>query len=245
MTNKKKWFESWFDTPYYHLLYKHRDDKEAHKFIKNLMQFLKIDKDQNILDLACGKGRHSIFLNKLGYRVTGVDLSSQNILQAQKHSNSRLNFGIHDMRNPMDSKFDLILNMFTSFGYFDSDDDDKMVLSAVKNSLNKDGIAVIDFMNTPNIINALVPKNHLCIEGVDFQIERFFDGSHIRKNIRVKDCESVFNYKEQVRAYSFNDFKKMLQGNGFKLLNACGSYDLESFNEKTSERLILIFKIHP
>ena len=85
MTNKKKWFESWFDTPYYHLLYKHRDDKEAHKFIKNLMQFLKIDKDQNILDLACGKGRHSIFLNKLGYRVTGVDLSSQNILQAQKY----------------------------------------------------------------------------------------------------------------------------------------------------------------
>ena len=80
--------------------------------------------------------------------MTGVDLSSQNILQAQKHSNPRLNFGIHDMRNPMDSKFDLILNMFTSFGYFDSDDDDKMVLSAVKNSLNKDGIAVIDFMNT-------------------------------------------------------------------------------------------------
>ena len=185
MTNKKKWFESWFDTPYYHLLYKHRDDKEAHKFIKNLMQFLRIDIDQNILDLACGKGRHSIFLNKLGYRVTGVDLSSQNILQAQKYSNPRLNFGIHDMRNQMDSKFDLILNMFTSFGYFDSDDDDKMVLSAVKNSLNKDGIAVIDFMNTPYIINALVPKNHLCIEGVDVQIERFFDGSHICKSIRV------------------------------------------------------------
>ena len=73
MTIKKKWFQSWFDTSYYHTLYKHRDDKEAQMFMKNLVRHLEIDSDQHILDLACGKGRHSIFLNQLGFNVTGVD----------------------------------------------------------------------------------------------------------------------------------------------------------------------------
>lgn len=104
MTKQQKWYQSWFDTPYYHILYQQRNYDEAQRFIKNLVAYLKINENQNILDLACGKGRHSIFLNSLGYNVTGVDLSKQSILEASKSTNARLKFMIHDMRYPLENK---------------------------------------------------------------------------------------------------------------------------------------------
>ena len=67
MMKNKDWFVSWFDTEYYHTLYKHRDDTEAHDFVKNLVSFLKLTQNDTILDLACGKGRHAIYLNQLGF----------------------------------------------------------------------------------------------------------------------------------------------------------------------------------
>lgn len=192
MSIQKKWFQSWFDTSYYHILYKNRNDDEAQRFITNLVEYLNIAKDQKILDLACGKGRHSIFLNQLGYDVTGVDLSKQSIDTANTHSNDRLKFSVHDMRKPMKSKFDLVLNMFTSFGYFDTFEDDLMVIMAIKKSLKADGVGVIDFMNIDNVINTLVPQNSVDIDGVNFQIKRVFDGNFIRKSIQVKDGTDVF-----------------------------------------------------
>ncbi|HET6992715.1 MAG TPA: methyltransferase domain-containing protein, partial [Bacteroidia bacterium] len=73
------WFESWFDSPYYHLLYGNRDEKEAENFIEVLARFLKAPKGSRALDLACGKGRHSVALYKNGFEVTGIDLSERNI----------------------------------------------------------------------------------------------------------------------------------------------------------------------
>ena len=69
------WFEHWFDTKYYHLLYDNRDEKEAEFFMKNLILFLELKKGSRILDLHCGKGRHSVFLNSKGCNVVGADLS--------------------------------------------------------------------------------------------------------------------------------------------------------------------------
>ena len=242
MSIQKKWFRSWFDTSYYHILYKNRNDGEAQRFITNLVEYLNIAKDQKILDLACGKGRHSIFLNQLGYDVTGVDLSKQSIDTANTHSNDRLKFAIHDMRTPMKSKFNLVLNMFTSFGYFDTLEDDLMVIMAIKKSLKADGIGVIDFMNIHNVINTLVPQNSVDIDGVNFQIKRAFDGNFIRKSIQVKDGTETYNFEEKVRAYSHEDFKAMLSTNGLQLIDCFGSYDLQAFDPKNSSRLILVFK---
>ena len=94
-----KWFQSWFNTSYYHLLYRNRDYKEAEVFIKNIVKYLNLDKDDSILDLACGKGRHSIFLNSLGFNVTGLDLSKNSIKEAKTKESSSLHFYVHDMRN--------------------------------------------------------------------------------------------------------------------------------------------------
>lgn len=242
MTIKKKWFQSWFDTSYYHILYKHRNDKEAQKFINNLVQYLDIGSDQDILDLACGKGRHSVFLNQLGFKVTGVDLSRKNILQARVNSNARLNFKIHDMRTPMESQFDLILNLFTSFGYFENQEEDVKVLTSIRDGLNSQGVAVIDFMNIHNVLERLVLEEKIYLDGIDFDIHRFYDGNFIRKSIKVTDTKKDYDFEECVRAYSLEDFKTLLSANGLELLEYFGSYGLEAFDKKLSSRLILIFK---
>ena len=126
----KEWFESWFDTHYYHVLYKNRDHSEAEVFIKNLFNELAIQPGVNVLDLACGKGRHSIFVNSLGFDTTGVDLSTKSIAEAKINESETLRFFEHDMRNPLpNSEFGLVLNLFTSFGYFDCDDDNLAVFN--------------------------------------------------------------------------------------------------------------------
>ena len=117
MTENKDWFASWFDTSYYHILYKHRDYSEGQSFLKNLITFLKLEKNKVILDLACGKGRHSIYLNSLGFHVIGADLSKNSIEFAKQFETETLKFVEHDMRNPLKNKFDVILNLFTSFGF--------------------------------------------------------------------------------------------------------------------------------
>ncbi len=80
----KNWFAKWFDTKYYHILYKDRDYQEARMFIDNITSYLNLPEKAKVLDLACGKGRHSIYLNKLGFDVVGADLSENSINEAKK-----------------------------------------------------------------------------------------------------------------------------------------------------------------
>ena len=86
----KDWFKDWFNSPYYHLLYKNRDDNEARSFMDVLLQKLNMKEGSCILDLACGKGRHSKYLNEKGFDVTGVDLAKESICCALtvKHRHS-------------------------------------------------------------------------------------------------------------------------------------------------------------
>ena len=83
MSQNKEWFKTWFDTKYYHVLYQNRNDDEAELFMKNLLSFIELKKNSKILDMPCGKGRHAIFLNKLGYDVVGADLSENSIEYAK------------------------------------------------------------------------------------------------------------------------------------------------------------------
>jgi 2-polyprenyl-3-methyl-5-hydroxy-6-metoxy-1,4-benzoquinol methylase len=132
----KEWFEAWFDTSYYHSLYKNRDEIEAKKFIENLVHFLKLKNGQPVLDLACGKGRHSITLNELGLNVLGVDLSKNSIESAKNSENETLKFDIHDMRENLSSNsFDVVFNLFTSFGYFDNLTDNSKVIKYISKML--------------------------------------------------------------------------------------------------------------
>jgi len=98
----ENWYSSWFDTPYYHILYKERNYREAQIFMDNLTHYLNLPEKAKVLDLACGKGRHSIYLNQLGFNVLGADLSENSIAEASKNSNETLNFIFHENQEPID-----------------------------------------------------------------------------------------------------------------------------------------------
>ena len=139
------WYASWFNSPYYHVLYKDRDDHEAANFMRKLTLHLNLFSDAKILDLACGKGRHSRFLATLGYDITGVDLSVESIKYAQQYSKENLSFKVHDMCIPFkENTFDAVFNLFTSFGYFENEEDNLRTIKAIKQNLTSKGLAVID-----------------------------------------------------------------------------------------------------
>src|SRR5687768_8719546 len=92
------WFESWFDAPYYHIFYQHRNEREVEHFLDNLLGILKPNPASSMLDLGCGRGRHSVYLNEKGFQVTGVDLSEQSFKYCMQIENEMLSFFLHDMR---------------------------------------------------------------------------------------------------------------------------------------------------
>jgi len=237
----KHWYSSWFDTPFYHILYKDRDDKEAQSFMDALTYYLNISQNSTILDLACGKGRHSLYLNSIGYDVTGLDLSKQSISEAKQKENERLCFDVHDMSKPYFKQFDTVFNLFTSFGYFDCDEDNLNTIKAIKANLKPNGIGVIDFMNIDVVKNSLKQDDIKTVNGIDFYLKRSVKNGYIVKDIAFNFKGQDFNFYERVKAFSLNDFKTMFEQAELTLLDVFGDYQLNTFNKQNSERLIMIF----
>lgn len=237
-----KWFTSWFDTPFYHILYKDRDDSEAHAFMETLTNYLNIPERGTILDLACGKGRHAVYLNKIGYDVTGVDLSENSIAHAKQYENHRLRFEVHNMCKPYNQQFDAVFNLFTSFGYFDDDIDNLNTIKAIKADLNAFGFGVIDFMNSEFVIDNLVPEEVKTVDGITFNLKRFVEDGYIIKDITFTVDDTLYNFQERVRGFTLDDFKLLFKQADVHLLDVFGDYKLRKFNAKTSERLVMIFK---
>ncbi|WP_457616881.1 class I SAM-dependent methyltransferase [Lutibacter sp.] len=242
MATNTDWFVSWFDTSYYHILYKDRDDTEAQEFMKNLTSFLKLKKGAKLLDLACGRGRHSVYLNSLGYSVIGADLSKNSIQYAKQFENKSLTFIEHDMRNAFEQKFDAILNLFTSFGYFEDSRDDIKVLNNIKNGLNSEGCAVIDFMNVKKVKENLVPHELKVVDNIRFDIKRSFKNGFIVKEIRFFADGKDHFYVEKVKFLDLARIKSYLNEVGFSIKHIFGNYQLANFSEETSDRLILVLE---
>jgi SAM-dependent methyltransferase len=236
------WFSSWFDSPYYHILYKERNQEEAQLFMDNLVHYLNLPEEATLLDLACGKGRHAIHLNQLGFNVLGADLSANSILEANKSANATLQFKEHDMREPFEEKFDAIFNLFTSFGYFENPADNLKTLKAMKNSLTEYGFAVIDFMNVHQVLANLIPEEVKTVDGIDFHIKRYLKDGYIFKEIDFEDQGEKFHFTEKVSALTLSDFENLMEQADIFLLDTFGDYKLKKFHKMESERLIMIFK---
>lgn len=247
------WFKEWFNTPYYHILYKDRDFVEAENFIRNLTQDLQLSKDSKIIDLACGKGRHSVFLQQLGYEVLGVDLSEESIehnkqFETSANETPKLTFKVHDMRNELypnvsSEKVNAVFNLFTSFGYFDDDEDDRKVFSSVKNVLQNDGIFVLDFLNEKFVKNTLVDETTVTKDGIDFLIKKRIEQNHVIKDIFFEDKGEPFHYFEKVKLHTLEEIKNIAEGFGFEAVKIWGNYQLEDFERETSPRCIFQFRV--
>ncbi len=235
----EKWFESWFDTKYYHMLYGNRNDSDARIFLDNLCESRNYSKNDSILDLACGKGRHAIYLNKLGFNVTGVDLSKESIVEAKKKEKEGLSFFVHDMIAPIENKsFDIVLNLFTSFGYFDSKDENLEMLNSIKTYLNWGGELVIDFFNANKVIENLVESEQKQVADINFDIKRKVEGGYIVKEINFTDKGQEYQFIEKVSAFKLKDFEQMFNEVGFVIKKIAGDYEMNEFNSDNSDRLI-------
>lgn len=238
------WFKAWFNTPYYHTLYKNRSNDEAKAFIEKISSFLKIPNNARVMDLACGKGRHSVTLNNLSFNVLGLDLSDESIAYAKQFENDTLKFDVHDMRNIYQAnEFDVIFNLFTSFGYFDDENDNVSVFKAIKEQLKPNGLLVFDFLNAEKIVANLVPYEEKEIDGILFKITKSITANNfIKKEIDFYADGQDWHFEEFVKVLYKKDFDQLIEKTGFKLKQVFGNYKLDKFDDQTADRLILILE---
>ena len=241
------WFETWFDTPYYHILYKDRNYEEAENFISLLINYLHIEKNSKIIDLACGKGRHSVFLNKSGYKVLGLDLSKKSVLHNKALENDTLKFKIHDMRNEIfpeisAEKVEAVFNLFTSFGYFENEEDDRKVFQSISNAVKEDGYFVLDFLNKHWVEKNLV-SDYISKKGnIDFHIKKSIEHRNVIKDITFNEGGKNHHYFEKVKLHTLEEIGKYAEDVGFEKVKIFGDYSLNDFQEELSPRCISIFR---
>ncbi|MEO6671085.1 MAG: class I SAM-dependent methyltransferase [Ferruginibacter sp.] len=237
------WFKEWFNTTYYHQLYFKRDDKEAAAFIDKLIGHLKPATNSLMLDVACGKGRHSIQLGAKGFDVTGIDLSEDSILEALKNETEKLHFYQHDMRLPFwINYFDYAFNFFTSFGYFKTQREHDNAIRTIAQSLKQKGIFVMDYLNVHYAEDNIVHQSEKEIEGVTYIITKWYDETHFYKKIMVEDeaLEAPLVFTEKVAKFSLGDFTEMFAYQGMQIKEVFGDYGFNNYSIKRSPRLIMI-----
>jgi len=238
---KKDWFETWFDSPYYHILYKERDDREAEIFLDNLISKIHISPGSRILDVACGKGRHSLYLNKKGFDVTGYDLSEQSINHNLSMENDTLHFYLHDMRELFRTNyFDAVLNLFSSFGYFEKAHDNFRCLQSHHAALKKGGLFVLDYFNAQKV-REIGNQNYVKeVDNIKFQINKTVSGNKVVKEIRFTDKGENYEFDEHVTLISKQEFENYFKELGLEILSTFGNYNLDKFNAENSDRLIFL-----
>lgn len=237
------WYEKWFDSPYYHQLYFQRDEEEASLFIDGLIHHLAPPADSKMLDVGCGKGRHCIQLASKGFDVTGIDLSPQSIAAAKEHENAHLHFAVHDMRERFQvGHFDYVLNLFTSFGYFETDHEHEKAIKTMAYALKKDGILVIDYLNAQFSEDTLVHKSEITIADVTYYIVKWFDEKYFYKRIVVEDEHNKrpLEYTERVAKFTLGDFNDMLAYQKIQIQEVFGDYNFGRYDVRTSPRMIMI-----
>ncbi|TXF77628.1 class I SAM-dependent methyltransferase [Chryseobacterium sp.] len=246
------WFETWFDTPYYHILYKDRDFAEAENFISLLVKDLQLPKKSKIIDLGCGKGRHSVFLHQMGYEVLGLDLSRESISHNKQFETSGdseipLKFEVHDMRDEIypeisSEKVDAVFNLFTSFGYFEEKSDDAKVFNSVNHALKENGYFVLDFLNEKWVKNTLKSEFMNTKGGIDFHLKKRIEDQYVIKDIYFEDQGKDFHFFEKVKLHTIEEIGQYAEEFGFERVKIYGDYQLSEFDLETSPRCINVFR---
>jgi SAM-dependent methyltransferase len=238
-----QWFENWFDSPFYHKLYFDRDEQEASAFIHRLISHLQPPPGSFMLDIACGKGRHSKILATYGHYVTGIDLSANSIAFAKQYEDEHLEFYQHDMRQPFRiNYFNYAVNLFTSFGYFATQREHDDTLRTIAQSIKKGGCFVIDYLNSAYWTQHLVTGISKTIDGTQYDIEKWIANGLFHKKITVTDpgLATPMSFTEHVAAFTLAGFEKMFAKQGLAVEAVFGDYNLQPFHETESKRLILI-----
>lgn len=243
-----EWFRLWFSSSYYDLLYENRNDEEAAKCIAAFTKYLNMPEKSYVLDVACGKGRHSRAFAAKGFNVTGIDISASSIVEAKKFETDTLHFYVHDMRLPFwINYFDYVFNFFTSFGYFRTMREHNDAIRTIAQSIKLNGTVMIDYLNVHYAENNLVSNEEKKAGNVHFKINRWFDEERFYKKIEINDEEKNVHesFTEQVKKFMLDDFTDILSYAGLTIENVFGNYSLDAYHAQKSPRMIMLArKIH-
>lgn len=240
---EQAWYKNWFNSPFYHKLYFERDEKEAAGFIQQLVKHLHPPAGARMLDVACGKGRHSKTLAALGFSVTGIDISPDSIAAARQYEKENLDFFVHDMRLPFYANyFDYAFNFFTSFGYFNTRREHDDAIRTIARSLKKGGCFTIDYLNVHHAEEHLVHNEVKTIGETVYDIHRWDDDNHFFKKITVTDpaLKTPIFYTEKVAKFSPGDFTDMLSYQGLQVQELFGDYTFSPYDVRKTPRLIIV-----
>lgn len=241
--NSEEWFSTWFNSPYYHVLYEERDEQEAADFIKALQKKLRLAPGTLVLDAACGKGRHAKTLFEAGFQVEAYDLSTSNIQEAKQYETNGLTFFQQDMRQPLPHQnyYEIAFNFFTSFGYFETPEENQLAFYRFHQGLKKGGLFVLDFFNPTYVLSNLVPQETVVKGGIDFHIKRFAAEGYLYKTIEFTDKGQDYHFEEKVEIITKSAFISYASKAGFQTIDLVGDYQLNPFDEKSSPRMIFFW----
>ncbi len=240
------WFEEWFDSPLYEKLYANRDEAEATQLVDLLVETLDLNECSRILDLGCGRGRHSISLAQKGYTVKGIDLSKPAIKTAREKAEElgleNISFEVNDMRKPLPETFDAIVNLFTTFGYFRSDEENAGVFDSVVQMIEAGGMFVLDYLNASKVRRSYRPKDSGEFHDIHYEIERYIENDTIHKDIEFSGdrVNGKRFYSERVKLYDLEWFREEMDKRGLVIDRVYGDYEGGDFDPESSSRLLLV-----
>jgi SAM-dependent methyltransferase len=241
-----EWFEDWFNTEEYLNVYRHRNEEDAKNLFDLIINNVLLEKGSKVLDLACGAGRHSILFAKNNFDVTAVDIS-ENLLNVGRKTAEELKLNINfinsDLRKlNLNEKFHLIINLFTSFGYFETDNENGEVIKMASQHLVDNGYFVLDFFNIIYLQNNLIPISYDKIEDGIIKQERVIEGDRLVKTIFITRKGIEKKYYESVRIFTKEELISFFKDCGLKIQFIYGDYLGNNFAKETSPRIIIIAK---
>lgn len=230
------WYDEWFDEEYVRV-YGHRDLAEARRDVAFAEKVLELRRSELILDLCCGNGRHLLALCEKGYkRLVGVDLSLP-LLRLARDSITRraclTQVLLADMRRlPCRERFDAVLNLFTSFGYFDTDEENRQVLRSMAAALRPGGRFVLDYLNAHRVVQTLQGRSERMVEGRRVIETRAVDPERrrVNKQIAIHTPQGVKHYEESVRLYKQEEMSNLFRDSGLEVTVTYGDFDGRLFN---------------
>ncbi|SEU18263.1 class I SAM-dependent methyltransferase [Paenibacillus sp. NFR01] len=240
-----EWYEQSFGEDYL-IVYRHRDFGGARREVERMIGWLNLPAGAKVLDLCCGMGRHSLALAEAGFEVTGVDLSETLLREARAQEGAEAVTWLRsDMRHlPLEGGFDAVVNLFTSFGYFEEDAEQVKVLREVYRMLKPGGRFIVDYLNPRDVITHLVP--HSTREDGDTLIDesRRIEDGYVKKDIVLtsRDGGEPRRYHERVKLYEERKFRGLIAAAGLQLDAVHGSYEEDAYDAERSKRMIFVGK---
>ncbi len=242
------WFEEWFRSDFYMQLYSHRDQQEAEDCIDLILRSTGLSSTpqspRSALDLAAGPGRHAIELAGRGFNVTAVDLSPTLLSVAERGARNAevdIRFVRSDMREiDFSGEFDLVLQLFTSFGYFESRSEDALVLQRVRAAIRNRGYYALDLINEKRLRETLVAENTRTLGDMTVREQRTIADGRVEKTITIPHGSGERTFVESVRLYSPETIDSMLREAGFEPLGWFGDYSGKLFDRDASDRMMVI-----